>query len=172
MRRLPRALSPSMRRMRFADRSRCCRPRRRPSPSILARRRRLASSVCGSEPRATSRRLRGKAPAVSRARPRPPLAPQGPLPPLRAPPSPLAAALGEAGLPGAAPLRRHPAAALRTSLRSSRRRYDSPAAKRRPACRYGHGEWRERVWWKGERAARSMRTAVGDAAACPLWGRH
>lgn len=95
--------SPSIRRIWFDDRSKCCRFRRCSSPWILAMRLQWALSVCRSELRDTSRRLRREAPTVSRGA-RPPL-PRPPLSPAR-PHSPLNALVHEAELAGDP---RHPA---------------------------------------------------------------
>lgn len=74
------------------DRSKCCRFRRWPSPSILAMRLQCMLSVCRSELRDTSSKLRGKGarhqpasftagpPDPAPPRPRPPLAPRARLP--------------------------------------------------------------------------------------------
>lgn len=67
VRRSAKELSPSIRRIWFDDRSKCCKQRRWLSPSILAMQLLCRLSVCRSELRETSSKLRRKVSAISRA---------------------------------------------------------------------------------------------------------
>lgn len=126
VRSLAREPSPSMRRIWFDDRSKCCRFRRWSSPWILAMRLQWALSVCRSELRDTSLRLRREESTVSRQ-----LGP-APRPPLSRPVrthllTPLSMRLSSPGIPAMPPGPRADRISLQCSLVSH-----SSAARLRP----------------------------------------
>lgn len=193
MRRLARELSPSIRRIWFDDRSKCCRFRRWPSPSILAMRLPCTLSVCRSELSESSSKLRRKGtchqpgsfipgplylpprPTTAAASPRP----EGPAPRAGcsgapAPPassSPPNALIHEAELAGDVAVARHTAA---SPARAATSLQTSLASQRRRAVLYGCGTKpsrqprRKAIWFPPPRslAWRTRRRGGGGVVWC------